>query len=100
MRIAAVIVVEVNSLLVLFVIGRYLGIAALTAKFSPRYWIYMALNAPTAVCPGCSQVRMPGEQRRIDTLAGAGLLLITACVALGYASGEARACSARRRSAR
>ncbi len=88
MLIVAVIVVEVNSLLVLYVIGLLLGIAALTAKFSPRYWIYMALITPTAVCLGAassSQVRMLGDQRLIDTLAGAGLVLIAAGLTIGYA---------------
>lgn len=88
MLIVAVIVVEVKSLVVLYVIGLVLGIAALTAKFSPRYWIYMALITPTAVCLGAAssnQVRTLGDQRLIDTLVGAGLVLLAAGLTIGYA---------------
>lgn len=88
MIIVTVIVVEVNSLVVVYVIGLVLGIAALTAKFSPRYWLYMTLITPTVVCLGSassSQVGTLADQRLVDTLAGGGLVLIAAALTIGYA---------------
>jgi hypothetical protein len=87
MIIVGVIVLEVNSMVVLYVIGLVFGVAAITAKFSPHYWIYMTLITPAVVCLGASsssQLGSLGTQRLVDTLAGAGLVLIAAGLTIGY----------------
>ncbi|MCX6434198.1 MAG: FUSC family protein [Actinobacteria bacterium] len=50
MVVLGVIVLRVDSLVVIYVIGLIFAIAAVTAKFSPQYWLYMALITPTVVC--------------------------------------------------
>ena len=87
MIIVGVIVLEVDSMAVLYVIGLVFGVAAITAKFSPRYWIYVTLITPTVVCLGASsssELGSLGTQRLLDTLAGAGLVLIAAGLTIGY----------------
>jgi len=82
-----VIVAEVKSLVLVYAIGLVFGVAALTAKFSPHYWIYMALITPTVVCFSAfssAQVANLGEQRLEDTIVGALLVLIAAVLAIGY----------------
>lgn len=81
------IVTQVQSLVVVYVIGAVFGIAALTAKFSPHYWIYMALITPTVIClsaSASSEVANLGVQRAGDTLVGAALVLIAAALTIGY----------------
>ncbi|MCX6422620.1 MAG: FUSC family protein [Actinobacteria bacterium] len=83
-----VIVVEIQSLTLVYVIGLVFCVAALTAKFSPHYWIYMALITPTIVCFSAfssAQVANLGEQRLEDTIVGAVLVLIAMGLAIGYA---------------
>lgn len=82
-----VIVVQVQSMAVLYGIGLLFAIAAIAAKFSPHYWIYMALITPTVVCMNASsssQVANLGEQRVVDTLVGAALVLLAAAATVGY----------------
>lgn len=82
-----VIVVQVHSLAVIYGIGLLFAIAAITAKFSPHYWIYMALITPTVVCMNASsssQVANLGERRAADTLIGAALVLLAAALTVGY----------------
>jgi sterol desaturase/sphingolipid hydroxylase (fatty acid hydroxylase superfamily) len=83
-----VIVVEIQSLTLVYVIGLVFCVAALTAKFSPHYWIYMALITPTIVCFSAfssAQVANLGEQRLEDTIVGAVRVLIAMGLAVGYA---------------
>jgi len=85
--VVAVIVARVESLALIYVIGVVFAVAALTAKFSPHYWIYMALITPTVVCLNASsstEVKNLGEQRMADTLVGAALVLIAAAMTIGY----------------
>jgi hypothetical protein len=82
-----VIVVQVHSVAALYVIGLLFAIAAIAAKFSPHYWIYMALITPTVVCMNASssaQVANLGKQRAADTLLGAALVLLAAAATIGY----------------
>jgi hypothetical protein len=63
------------------------GIAALTAKFSPHYWVYMALITPTIICftaSSSAQVANLGEQRAQDVLIGAALVLLASAITIGY----------------
>lgn len=88
-----VVVMRVHSLTWIYIIGLIFAVAALTAKFSPHYWIYMALITPTVVClnaSSSSQVKNLEAQRGIDTLIGAALVLLSAGITLGYSHLAAR----------
>jgi MFS family permease len=87
MLVVSVLVLEVHSLVLLYVIGLVFGIAALTAKFSPHYWVYMALITPTIICftaSSSTQVKNLGEQRAQDVLIGAALVLLASAITIGY----------------
>ena len=88
MVVVGVIVLRVDSLVLIYVIGLVFAIAAVTAKFSPNYWLYMALITPTVVClnaASSTEVANLGEQRAVDTFAGAGLVLLASAITIGYA---------------
>lgn len=83
----ALIVLQVQSLVLIYVIGLVFAIAALVARLGPHYWLYMALVTPTVVCLNASsstQVENLGEQRIVDTVVGAALVLIASLVTIGY----------------
>jgi hypothetical protein len=93
MIIVSVIVLQVHSLVVIYAIGVVFGIAALTAKFSPHYWVYMTLITPTVICftaSASSEVANLGEQRAGDTVVGAVLVLLAAALTIGYSHLEQR----------
>lgn len=88
-----IVVLRVESLPLIYLIGLVFAVAALTARFSPHYWLYMALITPTAVClnaysPG--EVSDLGIQRALDTVVGAVLVLMAAALTAGYAHLEHR----------
>ncbi len=88
-----VIVWQVHSLAVIYAIGLLFAVAAITAKFSPHYWIYMALITPTVVCMNASsssQLASLGERRAADTLIGAALVLLAAALTVGYSHWQQR----------
>ena len=88
MVVVGFIVLRVDSLVVIYVIGLVFAIAAVTAKFSPNYWLYMALITPTVVClnaASSTEVANLGEQRAVDTFAGAALVLLASAITIGYA---------------
>ena len=85
--IVVVIVAQVESLTLVYLVGIILGTAAAMAKFSPRQWIYYSLITPTAVCLNAyslPQVAELGRQRFADNLIGAALVLIAAALTVGY----------------
>lgn len=91
--VVGLIIAEVQSLTWIYLIGTVFAVAAITAKFSPHYWVYMALITPTVVClnaSSSSQLPQLGEQRALDTVIGAVLVLIAAGLTLGYAKLEER----------
>ena len=72
----------------MFILGVVFGVAALISKFSPRAWIYYIFITPTAVCFNAFTVKMAGnvgEQRVIDNLVGAALVLVATGLTLGFA---------------
>lgn len=88
-----VIMWQVHSLAVIYAIGLVFAVAAITAKFSPHYWIYMALITPTVVCMNASsssQLASLGERRAVDTLLGAALVLLAAGLTVGYSHWQQR----------
>ncbi len=88
MLVITVLVLEVHSLVVLYIIGLVFGIAALTSKFSPHYMLYMALITPTIICftaSSSTQVKNLGEQRAQDVLIGGALVLLASAITIGYA---------------
>jgi hypothetical protein len=92
MLVVTVIVLKVDSMVVLYCIGFVFAVAALTAKLSPHYWLYMALVTPTIICftaSSSSEVANLGEQRAQDTLIGAALVLLASAITIGYARLEA-----------
>jgi MFS family permease len=87
MLVVTVLVLEIHSMVLLYAIGLVFGIAALTAKFSPHYWLYMALITPTIICftaSSSTQVKGLGEQRAQDVLIGAALVLLASAITIGY----------------
>lgn len=93
MVLVGVIVAEVDSMVVLYCIGLVFGIAALTAKFSPQYWIYMTFITPTIICltaSSSSELANLGEQRAQDTLVGAVLVLLASAITIGSAHVQKR----------
>ena len=93
MVVVGVIVVEVDSMVALYCIGFVFAVAALTAKLSPQYWLYMALVTPSIICftaSSSSEVANLGEQRAQDTLIGAALVLLASAITIEYAHLEAR----------
>jgi hypothetical protein len=66
-------------------IGLVFGALAIIAKFSPRQWIYYILITPTAALLNAfttSQAAEFGEQRVIDNVVGAALVVIAALFTL------------------
>ncbi len=87
-----IIVTQVRSLLWVYIIGLIFGVAAATAKFSRRPWIYYVLMVPTAACLNAlalPQVAQLGEQRVVDNIIGGILVLAASIVAIGYSRWEA-----------
>lgn len=69
----------------IYLIGVLFGVLAVIAKFSPRQWIYYIFIAPAAAMLNAftaAQVTDFGEQRFVDNLVGAGLVIIAAVVTL------------------
>lgn len=69
----------------IYVVGIVLGVLAVIAKFSPRQWIYYALIAPAAAMLNAfttAQVTEFGDQRLVDNVVGAALVLTAALVTL------------------
>ena len=67
-------------------IGILLGVLAVIAKFSPRQWIYYVLIAPAAAMLNAfttAQATKFGEQRLVDNLVGAALVLVAALITIG-----------------
>ncbi len=89
----SLVISAVHSLSWVYIIGLVFAVAAITAKFSPHYWMYMALITPTVVClnaSSSSQLFNLGEQRALDTLVGSALVLLASCITMGFAHIEAR----------
>lgn len=82
---------QVKSLTVLYVIGLLCGVAAVASKFSPRTWIYYVLMVPTTACLNAfalPQVAQLGEQRMVDNIVGGALVLMASAAAIGYSRWE------------
>lgn len=91
--VVSLIVLQVHSLVAIYVIGLIFAVAAVTAKFGPHYVLYMVLITPTVVClnaSSSSQVTNLEFQRASDTLIGAILVLLAAACTIGYAHLEKR----------
>ncbi|MEI6620625.1 MAG: FUSC family protein [Actinomycetes bacterium] len=91
MLVVAGTVLWVHSLAAVYAIGIVFAVAAIAAKFSPHYWVYMALITPTVVLLNASsstEVANLGEQRAVDTLLGAALVLLAAAITIGYSRWE------------
>ena len=93
MLVVWVIVLQVHSLVVVYCVGIVFAVAAVTAKFSPHYWIYMSLITPAIVCftaASSAQIANLGEQRAQDTLIGAALVLLASAITIGSANIQKR----------
>jgi hypothetical protein len=80
-------VAQVQSMLLIYVIGLVLGVIAIAAKFSPHTWIYFVFITPTVVCLNASSNQHLGDlgkQRAADTLVGAALVLLASAITIGY----------------
>ena len=69
----------------IYLVGIVLGVLAVIAKFSSRQWIYYALIAPAAAMLNAfttAQVTDFGDQRLVDNVVGAALVLTAALVTL------------------
>ena len=69
--------------LTLYGFGLLFGVLAIVAKFSPRYWIYFVLITPCAALLNAfttAQAGSLGEQRLVDNLVGAVLVVVAALV--------------------
>jgi uncharacterized membrane protein YccC len=85
------IVAQVQSMVLIYVIGLVLGVVAITAKFSPHAWIYFVFITPTVVCLNASSnqhIADLGKQRVADTLVGAALVLLASAITIGYSHWE------------
>ncbi len=72
--------------LTLYGLGLLFGVLAIVAKFSPRYWIYFVLITPCAALLNAfttAQAGGLGEQRLVDNLVGAVLVVVAALVTAG-----------------
>lgn len=72
----------------LFLLGTFFGVLAVAAKFSKHQWIYYALIMPaTALLNGMTikQASNIGDQRVVDNLVGALLVLIAFGLTVGFA---------------
>lgn len=82
-----VIIVEVQSITLIYIIGFVFAIAAIASKFSPKAWIYFVFVTPAIVCltaSASSQLKDLSVQRVQDTLIGAVLVLIAAACTIGF----------------
>lgn len=69
----------------LYLLGNLLGTLAIIAKFSPRQLIYYILMAPTTACLNAfsfTQADNVGEQRLVDNLVGAALVILATLITL------------------
>ena len=69
----------------LYGIGLVFGTVAVISKFSPRQWIYYILMAPTTACLNAftfTEASNLGEQRLVDNLVGAALVVAAGVVTL------------------
>lgn len=67
----------------IYLVGVVFGVLAVIAKFSPRQWIYYVLIAPAAAMLNAftaAQATDLGDQRLVDNLAGAALVILAAAV--------------------
>lgn len=86
------IVAEVKSLVIVYLLGLLLGVAAVVAKFSSRTWLYYVLMVPTTASLNAlalPQVSQLGTQRVVDNVVGGVLVLIASALAIGYSRWEA-----------
>ena len=70
----------------LYALGLLFGVLAIVAKFSPRFWIYFALITPCAALLNAfttAQAGTLGEQRLVDNLVGAALVVVAALITTG-----------------
>lgn len=70
----------------MYVIGLVFGGLAILAKFSPRLWIYYVLIVPAAAALNAfssAQAANFGEQRLVDNVVGAILVIAAALITLG-----------------
>lgn len=70
----------------LYAVGLVFGALAILAKFSPRLWIYYVLIVPAAAALNAFSVTQAanlGEQRLVDNVVGAVLVIAAALVTLG-----------------
>ena len=81
------IVTQVQSITLIYVIGLLFGVAAVMSKLATRTWLYYVLMVPTAACLNAyttKQVSQLGEQRVVDNIVGGALVLLAMGVALAY----------------
>jgi len=91
--IVVLIVAQIHSLPVVYLIGLILGTAAVIAKFGPHPWLYYTFITPTAVflnALSVQQVGELGEQRLVDNIVGAVLVLIAAGLTIAYSQWHAK----------
>lgn len=72
--------------LTMYAVGIVFGGLAIIAKFSPRLWIYYVLIVPAAAALNAftsAQAANFGEQRLVDNVVGAALVIAAALIALG-----------------
>lgn len=91
--IVVLIVAQIHSLAIVYLIGLILGTTAVIAKFGPHQWLYYTFITPTAVCLNAlsiGQVGELGQQRFVDNVAGAALVLIASGLTIAYSQWQAK----------
>jgi len=82
------IVTQIHSLNLIYLIGLLFGVAAVMSKLVDRTWVYYVLMVPTTACLNAytsKQVGQLGEQRVVDNIVGGLLVLAAMAVAYAYA---------------
>jgi uncharacterized membrane protein YccC len=80
---------QIDSLAVIYLLGLLFIVIALVARFGRYGWIYYVFMMPATAALNATtlaQVGQLGEQRAIDNLVGGILVLIASAVAIGYSN--------------
>lgn len=88
-----VIVTQVHSLGLVYLIGLVLGVAAIVSRLSAKPTIYYVLMVPTAACLNAYTIPEVGElgfQRVVDNVVGGVLVLLAVAISLGFSRWHAQ----------
>lgn len=92
--IVLLVVTQLHSLGLIYLVGAVMGVAAIMSKFGGGPgWIYFIFMTPTAVCLNAysvPEVAELGRQRLFDNVVGGVLVLVAAAVTIGYSHWQQR----------